>query len=68
VIAKQINYGGHIEFLNNKVEATTCIEAFSDNKKKITKQPRTLGKRSLRGNPRNDKKRKGRRDSAYGQL
>jgi hypothetical protein len=48
VIARQINYRGQIEFLNNKTEATTCIEAFSDNKKKITKSGKALTKRSLK--------------------
>ena len=38
-MANKINYDGQIEFLNQKVNASTCIEAFSDNlKKKIYKQ------------------------------
>lgn len=38
VLATKIKYKGHIEFLNNKATTTTCIEAFSDNKKKIKKE------------------------------
>jgi hypothetical protein len=47
-VAKQINYRGQIEFLNNKSEAYTCIEAFSDNKKKTTKLTKTLTKRTIK--------------------
>jgi hypothetical protein len=56
VVAKQINYRGQIEFLNNKSEAYTCIEAFSDNKKKITKLTKTLTKRTLKNAAKNDRK------------
>ncbi len=56
-MAKQINYRGQIEFLNNKSEAYTCIEAFSDNKKKITKLTKTLTKRTIKNaNNKNERK------------
>ena len=48
VLATQINYQGQIEFLNNKSMATTCIEAFSDNKKKITKANKAVAKKGIK--------------------
>ncbi len=45
VIASKINYRGQIEFLNQKGFNSTYIEAFSDNKKKIAKHPKSLYKK-----------------------
>jgi hypothetical protein len=71
VIARQINYRGHIEFLNNKPEATTCIEAFSDNKRRPPKHPKPVAKRLKVAN-KPDKKpkriRKIQEEDRYGQL
>lgn len=49
VIASKIKYRGMIEFLNQKATTSTCIEAFSDNKKKVNKVPKLTTKRTVKG-------------------
>jgi hypothetical protein len=48
VIASKIKYRGVIEFLNQKVGARTCIEAYSDNKKRNVKVTKPIRKQNIK--------------------